>query len=51
VIVVVYFNGDPADVHVFDKDQCLVVWAKWLERLKQYQTMFPSDFNDVVLEY
>ena len=49
--MVVYFNGDPADVHMFDKGQCLKVWAKWLDRLEQYHKSFATDLNDVVDEY
>ena len=50
-IVVVYLNGEPADVHMFEREQCPMLWARWLEKLEQYHKMFASDLNEVVDEY
>ena len=48
VIVVVYISGAPADVHVFDQQQCMMYWKEWLDRLDEFQKMFAYDLNEVI---
>ena len=50
VIVVVYVSGAPADVHVFDHQQCEGYWREWLDRLNQFQKMFAHDLSEIVDE-
>ncbi|GAB1601311.1 uncharacterized protein LOC115217304 [Argonauta hians] len=36
LIIIVYPNGSPADVHVMDEESCQHYWKKWQARLCQY---------------
>ncbi|XP_062621877.1 mitochondrial genome maintenance exonuclease 1-like [Saccostrea cucullata] len=42
-LVVVYDNGDPADIHYLDSVKCQNYWRKWLDKLHQYWLLKRKD--------